>query len=79
MLDIYASIVNEPWFIIVIIIAFFGLVALITWLIYHFVIMRNKSKENPQTPEEVAQEELDNVLVDYNPDSEKKTNTEDDD
>ena len=62
-----ADFTSTTWFIILMIIVFFGIVALITWILYR-VINREKLKQgNPQSPEEVAEEELERILRPFDP------------
>lgn len=58
-----ASIVNEPWFILIILLIIFGAIALGVFLLRKFVLNRNKEEEKPNE-KEIMEEELSNILVD---------------
>lgn len=58
-----ASIVNEPWFILTILLIIFGAIALGVFLLRKFVLNRNKEEEKPNE-KEIMEEELSNILVD---------------
>lgn len=55
--DVY----TQPWFIILILVAFFGLVVLAVILIKKYIINRNVKKE-PLDEEKIRKEELDRIL-----------------
>ena len=66
-LPIFAFSPSEPWFIVVMVIVFFGLLAGLTFLIHRLLNKQKIKKGNPQTPEEIASEELKQVLRPYEP------------
>ena len=66
-LPLLADFVSEPWFIIIMIVVFFGVLAGLTFVIYRLLNKQKIKKGNPQTPEEIASEELNQVLKPYEP------------
>ena len=72
-LPIFAFSPSEPWFIVVMIIVFFGVLAGLTFLIHRLLNKQKIKKGNPQTPEEIASEELKQVLKPYEPEDSVRT------
>ena len=72
-----ADFMRQPWFIILVVLVFFGLLAIVTWVIYRVINKESIQKGNPQTPEEVANEELSRVLKPFDEEETKNTTDED--
>ena len=75
LLPIFATtFFTDAWFIILVTVAVFALLAIATWLIYRTLNREAIKKGNPQSPEEIAKEEEARILRPYIPEEEAEEN-----
>lgn len=69
-MKVLASIINQPWFILILIIIIFGLIAAGVFLFRKYFL--HKGKEEKPSDEEIAEEELNRYLVDVDDENQQK-------
>ena len=75
MLNTLSSITSQPWFIIVMLLAIFGIIVIAVILVKKYS-KHFKSDEKPKSDREIAEEEVNRILVDIEEDDEAKKEME---
>jgi flagellar biosynthesis/type III secretory pathway M-ring protein FliF/YscJ len=68
---ILASIIEQPWFVIVMLLLIFGSIVIIVMLIKKYA-KPFQNQEKPKSDKEIAEEEVNRMVVDINPEDDKK-------